>query len=266
MTPLKRWNFQPLPSYHIKYCTGPTGPPGSTGPTGPTGSTGPIGPTGATGSIGPTGDTGPIGPAGDTGPIGPTGDTGPIGPSGHTGPTGETGITGPAGPAGDAGNFIQLYDFSYQNILTPDNDFANLSNEGINPTFTSGGFSLSTRNAENDTLHFDHAGLYQLSLCFNIHFESPPPFDEAVPYRISFKIVDNNSSDLLRLVYCGANPSQPHYLNTQEMTLSANLTIYVPDPDYGISLQLDSFNFTHTKDDKLIIDKLILVAKEIITN
>ena len=89
---------------------------------------------------------GPPGPPGKPGLMGPCGDTG------LRGPRGLQGLQGPAGPSSPQ-SFVQLYERNYTNEITTTGTFLNLSNDGINPLYTSGGYSLSTGTVTNDTLN-----------------------------------------------------------------------------------------------------------------
>ena len=108
--------------------TGRTGFTGNTGPMGFSGNTGNTGRTGPTGDIGPMGFSGNTGNTGRTGFTGYTGNTGPMGFSGNTGNTGITGPTGDIGPKGDIGNY------TYNNIISTNQQNSGISINNLNIT------------------------------------------------------------------------------------------------------------------------------------
>lgn len=60
--------------------------------------------------------------------------------------------------------FIQLFDPLFVNEIIQGTTFLNISNEGIRPEITTGGFELITTNNTNDTLVIEAPGTYQVSI------------------------------------------------------------------------------------------------------
>ena len=138
----------------------------------------------------------PICPTGPTGSDGPTGPTGPKGPKG---PPGCHGIQGPQGPPGESAKnikdvWIQLYDRNYINQVTSDDTYLNLSNEGINTLYSTGGFLLKSINETNDTLVLKYKGYWNISISFKYSFlyntDSPPTFGNT--FTPIFELIVNN--------------------------------------------------------------------------
>lgn len=304
MTHLKRCNDYPS-SECVKCYVSPTGPTGDKGATGATGDRGPKGVTGNRGAKGVTGCTGPKGVTGDRGVTGPTGDKGPKGATGDTGVTGVTGYqgakgvmgergakgvtgasgdkgvtgatgdkgakgvtgdTGDVGPAGKVGKFIQIYDSTYKNILTPQDRFINLSNEGIISTFTNGGFELRSRSVKNDTLRIKNIGLYYISLSFNIHYAIASSGNRSSTTKMFFKLLNDSLKELAFIAHT-ESLCYPHVLDFPfSRTLYINLIVNAFKRNYGLLLELNQFNFNNTEDDQIIVDNIILSANEVLTS
>lgn len=139
-------------------------------PQGPTGSTGPTGPQGNQGEPGPMGPQGTIGA---TGPIGPQGIQGLDGIQGEEGPTGPTGPTGPAGPELiSAAYFVTFNQIDYPpdglevqpNTRLP----INLKEMDTN--------NIATLNNNDNTISFNKAGFYKITLIVNAYTKSNSQF------------------------------------------------------------------------------------------
>lgn len=216
--------------------------------------------------IGPTGPTGPagstIGILGPPGPTGPTGDTGPAGSAGITGPTGNTGPTGDTGPtgAGAPQNFVQLFDRNFTNDLTADGPL-NLSNEGINPLYTTGGYSLSTTTVTNDTLNLNGPGTYHIELSLRASFLlplTPPAFGST--YQILFNVLDESSSAINSLVYNGIIPNDSNAILDNALTIQFLWNTASLSP--SLRVILSNFDFSLAFENSLGVFDIILIAQK----
>lgn len=241
---------------------GATGATGAAGATGATGAAGAAGATGATGAAGATGTTGAAGAAGATGTAGTagaTGATGTIGAAGATGATGSIGVTGTTGPLAPQ-SFVQLFDRNFTNELTS-NTALNLSNEGINPLYTTGGYTLTTASVTNDTLNLPGPGLYDIVLSLRASFLlplEPPPFGST--YQILFSILNETNTNLYSLVYNGIIPNDPNaVLDTQ---LSVEFLNNTSSPTPNLKVVLSNFNFDVAFDNMLDVFDIILIVNQ----
>lgn len=243
--------------------TGPTGPMGPIGAVGPTGVTGPTGATGligvtgptgisgSTGGTGPTGVTGPTGATGSTGATGPTGVVGPtgiIGPTGVTGPTGlsgPTGVTGPTGPSGSLDQFIQLNDQNFTNQISPSGGFIDLSNSGINSSYATSGFSLTTTNVTNDTLVLQNPGMYLVSVTFGWGFTMPASAVDGDLYTADFIIQNLAGTDLQDIISNGiVGVGSQSTLVAHQVTITFMYSTTISND--ALQLLLAFFDFSNT--------------------
>jgi hypothetical protein len=211
-------------------------------------------------SILPTapGPAGPQGPQGATGPQGIQGATGPQGIQGPAGPQGSTGPTGPLAPQ----SFVQLFDRNFTNEITSDNTFLNLSNSGINPLYTTGGYSLSTTTVTNDTLNLPGPGIYHIdvSLKASFFFTAPPPtFGSS--YQILFNIANESNFVLNSLVYEGIVPSDADTA-IAETLLSLSFLNNTAAPNPALKILLSNFNFNFAFEGTLSAYDIILVVQK----
>ncbi len=263
-------------------------PPGPPGPTGPRGLQGAIGPQGAQGPMGPKGSQGVIGPAGPQGiqgPIGPQGVQGPVGPQGIQGPAGAqglqgstgatgsagsigaTGATGATGPTGSTGpafpqSFVQLFDRNYTNELTAVDTPLNLSNAGINPLYTTGGYSLSTTTVTNDTLNLPGPGLYHIDMALNASFLYASPAPEfGLSYQILFNMLNEQDTAINSLVYEGI-VSKDADTSIAEVLLSKAFLYYTAGASPSLRILLSNFNFAFAFENSLSVFDIILVVQK----
>jgi hypothetical protein len=190
---------------------------------------------------------------------GPTGPTGPTGPRGITGPTGATGATGPAGPIAPQ-SFVQLFDRNYTNELTS-NAPLNLSNEGINPLYTTGGYTLATTTVVNDTLNLPGPGLYHIEISLRASFFlplSPPPFGST--YQILFNILNEADTPINDLVYNGIIPNDPNAVLETQLSIQFLYNTVSSTP--SLRVVLSNFNFSLAFDNKLSVFDIILIVEK----
>ncbi|MGG5461007.1 hypothetical protein [Clostridium sp. B9] len=172
---------------------------------------------------------------------------------------------GPPGPPGPQGplapqSFVQLFDRNYTNELTA-NSPLNLSNEGINPIFTTGEYSLETTQVTNDTLKFPETGLYHIEISLRASFllSNPPPAFGSV-YQILFNIMDTNNTNLSSMVYNGIIPNDPNAV--LENTLTTEFLLNVTDINVGLRILLGNFNFALAFENKLSVFDIIVIAQK----
>lgn len=191
--------------------------------------------------------------------VGPTGDTGPTGPTGPIGSTGATGPTGDTGP-GMQTSFVQLYDRNFTNELTASGPL-NLSNEGINPLYTTGGYTLATGTVTNDTLNLPGAGLYHLEISLRASFLlplNPPAFGST--YQILFNILNENSTSISNLVFNGIIPSDPNAVLDNQLGLQ--FLYYSASPSPSLRVVLSNFDFSLAFDNQLSVFDIIMIVEK----
>jgi hypothetical protein len=209
-------------------------------------------------------ETGPAGPQGATGPTGPTGSqgvTGVTGVTGATGPTGSQGATGPTGPLAPQ-SFVQLFERNFTNEITANNTPLNLSNSGINPLYTTGGYSLSTTNVTNDTLNLPGPGIYHIDVSLKASFlyaAPPPTFGSS--YQLLFNIADETNFVLNSLVYEGIVPNDADTA-IAEVLLSLSFLNNTNAPNPALKIILSNFNFGFAFESTLSVFDIILVVQK----
>lgn len=181
-------------------------------------------------------------------------------PAGPPGPAGPAGRVGPAGPAGPV-TWVQLFDRNFTNTLTS-TQLLNLSNQGINPNFTTGGFSLATSSITNDTLVFPGPGNYfvtiQLRASFLLPASAPTP---GSVYQILFNILDGNTNSTLNsLVFNGIIPGDPNAV--LDNSLSTAFVIHNDTDPPRLQIALSNFNFNVAFDNQLSVFDIIIVVQK----
>lgn len=186
---------------------------------------------------------------------GATGAVGPIGPTGATGPVGPT---GPAGPQ----SWVQLYDRNYTNTLLA-NDYLNLSNEGINPLYTTGGYTLETTTRTNDTLVFPEPGKYlvQIGLNTSFLFNNAPNPTVGDTYQILFTVLNGSNSQIASLVYVGTVPASYNTAVEQTM-LHTSLVVVNMTTAPKIRLSLSNFNFSIAFGSELSVNDIMIQVQK----
>jgi hypothetical protein len=206
-------------------------------------------------------ETGPAGPQGATGPTGPTGSQGVTGVTGATGPTGSQGATGPTGPLAPQ-SFVQLFERNFTNEITANNTPLNLSNSGINPLYTTGGYSLSTTNVTNDTLNLPGPGIYHIDVSLKASFLYAVPVPTfGSSYQMLFNIADETNFVLNSLVYEGIVPNDADTA-IAEVLLSLSFLNNTNAPNPALKIILSNFNFGFAFESTLSVFDIILVVQK----
>ena len=182
---------------------------------------------------------------------------------GRTGPQGAQGVQGPQGPQGPQGaqgarypsSWIQLYDKTFTNECT-ENGYLNLSNEGIDPNYTTGGYRLETKTVTNDTLVFPEPGHYLVLIHFDASFfqttTNPSP---GASYQIFFSVLDQRTNQpLTDINYVGLLPLDT--VSLCSATLTSNLMVYNPNEAPKIGIFLHHFPFNYASENRLNIENL----------
>lgn len=239
------------------YYIGPSGPAGPKGPQGEAGPKGEQGIQGSIGPVGPQGIIGPVGPQGIQGAIGPQGIQGPEGPEGERGPQGPQGVPGPLAPQ----SFVQLYDRNYTNKITENGVPLNLSDSGINPLYTTGGYTLSTNKIKNDTLNLPGPGIYHIDVSLDASFLYDTSAPRLVSYQLLFGVYDERDNNLNELVYEGIIPDNNKEA-IAEALLSRSFLYNTDSTNPGLRIVLDNFNFGYAFEKRLAVERLILVVQK----
>jgi hypothetical protein len=201
------------------------------------------------------------GPQGATGPTGPTGSQGVTGVTGATGPTGSQGATGPTGPLAPQ-SFVQLFERNFTNEITANNTPLNLSNSGINPLYTTGGYSLSTTNVTNDTLNLPGPGIYHIDVSLKASFLYAVPVPTfGSSYQMLFNIADETNFVLNSLVYEGIVPNDADTA-IAEVLLSLSFLNNTNAPNPALKIILSNFNFGFAFESTLSVFDIILVVQK----
>lgn len=186
----------------LSVCCGPMGP---TGPQGVQGLQGPQGAQGATGVTGPQGVQGLQGPQGEKGDTGSTGPTGPQGMQGQQGiqgiqgvpgPTGPTGATGPAGPELLRAAYLVTFNdgTAAEGLVVPAGDRIPLERNELDIS------NLVTLNSADETIKFNVAGYYKMTITISGYVKEEIEFDENKHFMaIGLRLVGTDN------VYIGAS-------------------------------------------------------------
>lgn len=156
--------------------------------------------------------------------------------------------------------YVQLYDQNFINLLMTNNSFLNLSNEGILPPFTSGGFTLTSTQAMNDTLCIMKPGIYEVSLSIETSFAlaDPPPLP-GIQYIIQFDLVNGMNMPLTTLTDYGNVPDNP--VATINANLNRTFLINAPCGGESLRLRLTQFLFSIALNQTLMVPNLALVVE-----
>lgn len=176
---------------------------------------------------------------------------------------GEPGSIGPTGPQGPLApeSFVQLFDRNYTNELTS-NINLNLSNEGINPIYSTGEYTLTTTAITNDTLNLPEPGLYLISISLHASFLQPvnPGDTFGVGYQILFNILNENNSSIGNLSYMGIIPKDPNAVI--ETQLSTQFLYNVIGATPSLKILLSNFNFALAFENKLSVYDIIFIVQK----
>lgn len=158
-------------------------------------------------------------------------------------------------------SYVQLFDRNYSNELTA-NGALNLSNEGINPLYSTMGYSLSTTTVTNDTLNLPGPGLYHIELSLRASFllpQIPPAFGST--YQILFNILNETSSNVISLNYNGIIPNNPDA--TLETQLSIQLLYRTNAISPGLRVFLSNFDFNLAFENTLNVFDIIFIVQKL---
>lgn len=190
-------------------------------------------------------------------PVWIKGETGPRGPIGATGATGPQGPQGPLAPQ----SFVQLFDRNYTNELT-ENGNLNLSNEGINPVYSTGEYTLSTTTVTNDTLNLPEPGLYHISISLRASFLQPvdPGDTFGTPFQILFSILNEDNANVSNLNYMGIISKDEDA--TIEAQLSTEFLYNATGASPSLKIALSNFNFALAFEGKLSVFDIIFIVQK----
>ncbi|WP_122639901.1 DNRLRE domain-containing protein [Romboutsia sp. Marseille-P6047] len=196
------------------------------------------GATGATGATGPTGPTGPTGIQGEIGPIGPI---------------------GPTGPTGFIGSYIQLNDEDYTNNITSEGTNLTLSDTGIDPSYTNGGYSLTTTSTTNDTLIFEQPGMYNIYVNLVTSFATSSTVTTGEEYTMLFQVQNISGTYNQYLLHEGVIPSGGASTSVSNQ-LSVNFLYNATTANDGIIISLFGFDFELANPEILQVGQIIVIA------
>lgn len=151
---------------------------------------------------------------------------------------GATGPTGPTGPLAPQ-SWVQLYDRNYTNELTANGQFLNLSNEGINSNFTTGGYTLFSTTTTNSIMEFPSPGHYLVQINMKTSFLNSEVAPYGTPYQIIFNIFDY-ASNVGSMALSGVIASDPNAI--MQDTFTSSLIVYNPTDAPRLRINLSNFN------------------------
>ncbi|WP_312048037.1 hypothetical protein [Anaerotignum sp.] len=158
-------------------------------------------------------------------------------------------------------SYVQLFDRNYTNEL-PSLGALNLSNDGINPVYSTAGYSLTTTTVKNDTLNLPGPGLYHIELSLRASFflpVSPPPFGST--YQILFNLLNETNSNIVDLVYNGIIPNDPNAILENQLSIQLLYNTAALSP--SLRVLLSNFNFNLAFENKLSVFDIILIVQKI---
>lgn len=158
-------------------------------------------------------------------------------------------------------SYVQLFDRNYTNELTSLGAL-NLSNDGINPVYSTAGYSLTTTTVKNDTLNLPGPGLYHIELSLRASFflpVSPPPFGST--YQILFNLLNEANSNVVDLVYNGIIPNDPNAILENQLSIQLLYNTAALSP--SLRVLLSNFNFNLAFENKLSVFDIIFIVQKI---
>lgn len=158
-------------------------------------------------------------------------------------------------------SYVQLFDRNYTNELTSLGAL-NLSNDGINPVYSTAGYSLTTTTVKNDTLNLPGPGLYHIELSLRASFflpVSPPPFGST--YQILFNLLNEANSNVVDLVYNGIIPNDPNAILENQLSIQLLYNTAALSP--SLRVILSNFNFSLAFENKLSVFDIIFIVQKI---
>ena len=219
---------------------------------------GPPGPRGLPGIPGLQGPKGHPGPRGLPGIPGLRGPQGSSGPRGLPGPRGPQGSPGPLAPQ----SFAQLFDRNYTNEVSANNTFLNLSNSGISPLYTTGGYSLATTTVNNDTLNLPGPGIYHfdVSLKASFLYAAPAP-TFGLSYQMLFNIMNETNFTINSMIYEGIIPNDADTA-IAETQLSLSFLYNTDAAIPGFKIAVGNFNYNYAFNNQLFVYDIIIVVQK----
>lgn len=158
-------------------------------------------------------------------------------------------------------SYVQLFDRNYTNDLTSTGAL-NLSDSGINPVYSTAGYSLTTTTIKNDTLNLPGPGLYHIELSLRASFLlslSQPPFGST--YQILFNMINEANNNVVDLNYDGIIPNDSNaILDTQ---LSIQLLYNTDAVSPSLRVLLSNFNFDLAFQNQLGVFDIIFIVQKI---
>ena len=158
-------------------------------------------------------------------------------------------------------SYVQLFDRNFTNELTS-NGALNLSNDGINPVYSTAGYSLTTTTVTNDTLNLPGPGLYHIELSLRASFFlplSPPPFGST--YQILFNLLNESNANVVDLVYNGIIPNDPNAILENQLSIQLLYNTAALSP--SLRVLLSNFNFSLAFQNQLSVFDIIFIVEKI---
>lgn len=158
-------------------------------------------------------------------------------------------------------SYVQLFDRNFTNELTS-NGALNLSNDGINPVYSTAGYSLTTTTVTNDTLNLPGPGLYHIELSLRASFFlplSPPPFGST--YQILFNLLNESNANVVDLVYNGIIPNDPNAILENQLSIQLLYNTAALSP--SLRVLLSNFNFSLAFQNQLSVFDIIFIVQKI---
>lgn len=157
-------------------------------------------------------------------------------------------------------NYVQLFDRTYSNILTRSGEYLNLSNEGIQPNYMNGNYTLTTTTTKNDTLNIAQPGLYKITLFMDTGFELSPSASSknGTMFTLQYSLIDSKGQVLMKLMHKGIMPDDPK--QTLPIQLSTNF-MWHTDESTHLRLKLCYFNFENSLVNELNAYNIILMVE-----
>ncbi len=158
-------------------------------------------------------------------------------------------------------SYVQLFDRNYTNELASGGAL-NLSNEGINPLYTTAGYSLTTTTVTNDTLNLPGPGLYHIELSLRASFLLPvPPPAFGSTYQILFNILNETNSNVINLNYNGIIPNDPNAVLDDQLSIQLLYNTNAISP--SLRILLSNFNFNLAFESKLSVYDIIFIVQKL---
>ncbi len=156
---------------------------------------------------------------------------------------------------------MQLFDRNYTNEVSANGTLLNLSNAGINPLYTTGGYSLSTATVTNDTLSLPGPGLYHIDVSLKASFLYATELTFGTSYQILFNMLNEANTTINSLVYEGMVPND-FDTSIGETLLSLSFLYNTAALSPALRIELGNFNFSLAFENQLSAFDIILVVQK----